>query len=354
MARRDLERPRRLRAARRHLHAGGHVRGDRPGSPPRGPRRHRGRADAARRRFPAPRNWGYDGVAPFAPGARYGDARRPPALRRRAHRSASRSPRRRLQPPRARTAPTSARSAPYYFSEAAPDARGARRSTSTDPAASRCALLRRERACTGSTSTTSTACGSTRATRSIDESAEHFLAELQRPGGSAATRERARPDHRRGPSQPREHGAARGRGRLRPRRRVGGRLPPPVRAAARRGPRGLLRRLHGIGRGSGRGRSGTAGSSPANARPFRWAARDRPHRASRRELRRVPPEPRSGGQPRPRRAASPPGRPGHVAGGLDAVCFSARRRRCCSWGRSGEPRARFSSSPTTTRTSAAA
>ena len=61
-----------LRTACRRLHAGGHVScGDRQARPSRRPRRHRDRTDAGRR-FPGRRNWGYDGVLPFAPDASYG------------------------------------------------------------------------------------------------------------------------------------------------------------------------------------------------------------------------------------------------------------------------------------------
>ena len=121
-----------LRAARRHVHA---ARAPSPASSAKldylaDARRHRDRADAARR-LPGQRDWGYDGVLLFAPDARYGTARGPEAPRRRRARArADGVPRRRLQPLRAR-GQLPARATRRSSSPTATTRRGARRSIST-------------------------------------------------------------------------------------------------------------------------------------------------------------------------------------------------------------------------------
>ncbi len=113
--------------------------------------------------FPGGRNWGYDGVLPFAPDSAYGT---PDDLKRLiddAHGRGPRGlPRRRLQPFRAgRELPARLRAAVLHR---APSTRpGARQSTS--PGA-RCATSSSPMRSTGWRSTASTGCASTRSTRS--------------------------------------------------------------------------------------------------------------------------------------------------------------------------------------------
>jgi maltooligosyltrehalose trehalohydrolase len=111
--------------------------------------------------FPGRFGWGYDGVDLFAPDAPLRHARRHAPLRRRGARARPRRhPRRRLQPPRAR------RQLPRQFSPTtsptATRTSGATRSTSTGPTAGRCASSSSPTPATGSRSSTSTACASTR------------------------------------------------------------------------------------------------------------------------------------------------------------------------------------------------
>ena len=57
-------------------------------------------------------------------------------------------------------------------------------------------------------------------------------------------------------------------------------------------------------------------------------------------LRRLPPEPRPGREPRARRAAAPPGRRRRLARGVRPAAAGAAHARSCSWARSGRRRAR--------------
>ena len=169
-----LERPRPLRAARRHVHAGGHLRrGDRAPRPARRPRRHRDRADAGR---DVPRRAGL-------------------GLRRRLHvgaaprlRRARRASRGSSTPP---TPPASAWSSTSSTTTSGParDARRVRPVLHRPPrnVLGRRARLLRSAACasgrsrtpsSGCATTTSTACGSTPTHAIFDEREPHVLAEL--------------------------------------------------------------------------------------------------------------------------------------------------------------------------------
>ena len=160
--------------------------------------------------FPGSRNWGYDGVLPFAPDPVLRQPRRPQGAGRRGARPRPDGlPRRGLQPLRARgqlPARSTLRSSSPTSSQtpwgAAINFRRARR----------CATSSSTTRSTGSRSTASTGCASTPCTRSTTPRATHILVEL------AATRARA--PGRGAPSPPR----ARERGQPGP-------LPAPRRAA---------------------------------------------------------------------------------------------------------------------------
>ena len=157
-------RARLLRAARRDLHVRGDAR--RRGGPaprPRRPRRHLRRADAGQP-FPGERNWGYDGVQPYAVHEAYGGPPRCSGSSTARTRSASPLPRRRLQPPRARRGTTSPSSAPYFTDRHA--RRGATGSLRRPEAAGRSALRDRRGGASGSATSTWTRSASTRRTRS--------------------------------------------------------------------------------------------------------------------------------------------------------------------------------------------
>ncbi len=165
LARRATARKRPLRAARRHVHHRGHLRrGHRPPRPPRRPRRRRGRAAARRRRSTA-RTAGGTTASTSTPSTR------PTAGRTGSSGSSTHvtsagwgRPRRRLQPPRPqRQLPRRVRRRTSPRRTRPP---GARRSTSTRPAPTRCAAGSSTTRCRGCGTSTSTGCGSTRCTRS--------------------------------------------------------------------------------------------------------------------------------------------------------------------------------------------
>ena len=149
----------------------------------------RDRADAGGRRSPGRRNWGYDGVDLFAPSHALRHARRPAA------RSSTR-----------RTGAASAVILDVVYNHLGPDgdylpafsrhvlhrpaphALGRRASTSTARTASWCARSSSTTRCTGFTSTTSTACGSTRPMRCVDDGRRAFPRRAVTP--ACATRRR--------------------------------------------------------------------------------------------------------------------------------------------------------------------
>ena len=142
--------------------------------------RHHVIRDHAGGRFPGRFGWGYDGVDLFAPTRLYGAPDDLRALRRsRARRWARRDPRR-------RSTTTSGPDGNYLravrdatTSPSGTRTNGARRSTSTDHDSGPVArVLHRTTPHTGSTSFTSTACGSMRRSRSTTRRAEHVLAAL--------------------------------------------------------------------------------------------------------------------------------------------------------------------------------
>ncbi len=157
-----------LRTAHRHVHSAGHL-----GCRARAPAAAGGLGITVLEvmpvaEFPGEFGWGYDGVYLFAPTRLYGAARRLPRVRRRgAPPRPRRHPRRRLQPPRARREFLRPPLAPPT-SRIATRTSGARRSTSTARTPRRCASFSAATPATGSTSSTSTACGSTPRRASID------------------------------------------------------------------------------------------------------------------------------------------------------------------------------------------
>ncbi len=150
--------------------------------------------------FPGRRNWGYDGVYPFAVQDSYGGPRGPETPggrlpRARAGRRAGRG----LQPPGTGGQLPRAISAPTSPTATAPP--GGRRSTSTAPTATRSAAIFIENALYWVDATaTSTPCASTRCTRSSTSRRDPFLQELAeaveeqrgapRPAGPPDRRER--------------------------------------------------------------------------------------------------------------------------------------------------------------------
>ena len=161
-----IERPGPLRAARRHLHARGHVRGRDPApARPARARRHGDRADAGRR-VPRPPRLGLRRRLPVGRAVLLRRPGRAAAARRRRPRRGPRgAPRRRLQP-RRRLRREGAEAFGPYFTDALRDAVGRgdqlrRRATPTPSASGRCRAPS-----TGCATSTSTACGSTRCTRS--------------------------------------------------------------------------------------------------------------------------------------------------------------------------------------------
>ena len=295
----------RLRAARRHLHAGRHVRGARgSGSASCAISASRPIELMPVAEFAGTRNWGYDGVCLYAPSRTYG---RPDDLRalRRCALTGSASP-------------SSSTSSTTTSGPRAPTCRSSIRSTSPiatprpwgggvnlDGPGSRCraALHRRQRGVTGSASTSSMACGSTRRTRSSTTG---------RRTSWRRSRPRYAPPHR-------------GRWRFMPRitatsqpssmRRSDGGwgldgvwaddFHHVLRAPPRRRPARLLPGLHRIRRRAGAdAAAGLAVHGPAlGAR--QGAARHRPVAPADVPVRRLPAESRSDRQPRDRRSAAP-------------------------------------------------
>ncbi len=137
--------------------------------------------------FPGARGWGYDGVYLSAAQSSYGG---PEGLARlvggRARGGARRGAGRGLQP-RRRLRREGARGLRPLLHREVRDRRGAARSTTTTPSATRCAsgCSRAPRA--GCATSASTACAWTPSTRSCDSSAEHVVA------GGGAARARAEP-----------------------------------------------------------------------------------------------------------------------------------------------------------------
>ena len=351
-------RARDLRAARGHLHA-------RAAPSRRWPRGCRTCADLGvtaielmpRRRVSRGRATGATTAWPCSPP--HAATARPEALRRlvdAAHRlRPRRPPRRRLQPPRARTATTCRSSCRPTSPTGTQERRGATRVNLDGRGSRRRALvLPRERAATGSASTTSTACASTPTHALEDSGPRHFLARAgARPCASEARAAGRRvvviaEDDRNLDRlvRPRDGG------RLRPRRPCG-----PTTSTTSSG--GLLAGdTRGLLRATTAARPRT--SRPRSRRGWFYTGQ---HVAARRAaprgtdpsalalaaLRVLHPEPRPGGQPRARRAAEPARQPAGVPRGVGAAARRCPRRRCSSWGRSGRRAPRSSTSPTTRR-----
>ena len=201
--------------------------------------------------------WGYDGVDLFAPSHLYGapdDFRRVRRSRRTARASASSS---------TSSTTTSVRSATTCAPFARPTSpiatrtSGATRSISTATTPGRCASSSSPTPATGSTSFTSTACGSTRRSRSSTDrrrtcwsrSAERVREKAARPPDDHRRRERAA-------GYP--AGAAGRAWRIRARRPVERRLPSQRDGGADRARRGVLQRHAGASRRSSSRRPSTA------------------------------------------------------------------------------------------------
>ena len=154
--------------------------------------------------FPGRWGWGYDGVDLYAVHDGYGGPAALAAVRRRlprprAGRRASTS----CTTTSARAATTSRGSVPTSPRRTTP--RGARRSTSTTRAPSRCDGSSSRTPCAGSATSTSTPCASTPSTSSRTTRRTHYLAELS--DAVAAPGRRARPPPRpRGRERPQRHG----------------------------------------------------------------------------------------------------------------------------------------------------
>ena len=170
---------------------------------------------------PARRGWGYDGVDLCAPHHAYGgpdglkrlvDACHAPGPRRRA--------RRRLQPPRPDGEPPR-RFGPYFTDRH--HTPGARPSTSTARAATRCGASSSTTPASGCATTTSTGCGSTPCTPS--STTRHATSSSELADEVRGAGRRARPaavaDRRERPATTPAFVRPAERGRLRPRRRVG-------------------------------------------------------------------------------------------------------------------------------------
>ena len=209
-------------------------------------------------------------------------------------------------------------------------------------------VLHRPTPATGSRSFISTACASTRRSRSTIDPPEHIVTADRtaraRGGGTPAHR------HRRGErAAGHAAGAADRRRRLRPRRAVERRLPSQRDGGAHRASRGVLlrhaRRAAGVHLG-GEVRVSVPGPVlPLAAEPSRHAGVG-PAAVG---VRRLPAEPRSGGEFRPRAARRQADEPRPLArdDGAAAACRPARR--CCFKGRSSRPRRRFCISPISSR-----
>ena len=216
-----------LRAARRHLHAGGDLGRGRRGSSPHWPTLGITVLEVMPvAEFPGRFGWGYDGVDLFAPTRLYGTPDDFRALRRpRPRARARRDPRRGLQPPRPRRQlPHAVLAALLHRPLQERVGRGAQ--LRRRRLGGRCASSSSPTPATGSTSSTSTACGSTprrpsSTTRpSTSSPAIAARARGRRPAAGAIflVAENEPQDARLRP--------ARRAGRLRPRRALERRLPP--------------------------------------------------------------------------------------------------------------------------------
>ena len=226
------DRSRHLRAARRHLHPGGHVCRRRRSTRVAGaPRRHRDRADAGRR-FPGPLELGLRRRVALCAGALLRIAGRPAASRRsRSRPRAGRRPRRRLQPPRPRRElPAGVQPTLLHRPSPHPVGLGAQSRSAAQPRGQK-RFSSRTRP-TGFTSFASTACGSTPRTRS--STTARVISSQSWPRRCAQSARRpARVDLRRGSSQSGRPSQAGIRRRLGAGRRVG-RRPAPSAAPPRR------------------------------------------------------------------------------------------------------------------------
>ena len=141
--------------------------------------------------FPGRRNWGYDGVLPFAPDAALRHARRPEAPgRRRARARPDGAARRRLQPLRPRGQLPARATRRTFFNPTRHTPWGAAINFDGPRQPRRCATSSSTTRCTGSRSSTSTACASTRCTRSHDDSRPHIADEIAQALRSGPGRER--------------------------------------------------------------------------------------------------------------------------------------------------------------------
>ena len=195
--------------------------------------------------------WGYDGVNLYAPTRLYGTPDDLRAFVDRAHAlGPRRDPRRRLQPPRARRQ-LSVGFLPRLLHRPLHERLG-RGDQFRSVAAGTGAASSRTPA-TGSTSTISTACASTRRRTSSDASPEHVIAELIRQARAAAG---ARAIFVVAENEPQDtHAGPRpGGGRVRRRRALERRLSSHGAGGADREARGVLPRLQGLGAGAHLGR----------------------------------------------------------------------------------------------------
>ena len=320
-------RPRDLRAARRHVHS---PRAPSPAARQRLPelarsRRHRDRADAGRR-VRRRAQLGLRRRRPVRAVAELRPARRSARLRRRGARArprrASSTSSTTTSARKARTCRSSTRT---YLTDRHATPWGGGDQSGRPGLATPCAASSSTTRCTGCASTTSTACGSTRRTRSLDDSRAHIVAELAaavRSAAGLAGGASIAEDHR-NLARARSNRAERGGWGLDGvwaddfhhvlRRRLAG-------DSAR-----LLPGLHRLDRRAGADAAGRAGSSPASTRAHGDArARHRSVDDADAPLRRLPAESRSGRQSRDRRSPAPRDRRRGVAGGEHAA---ADRRR---------------------------
>ena len=305
--------------------------------------------------FPGRHSWGYDGVAPYAVHEPYGG---PAALQRfvdAAHAPRPRGlPRRGLQPPRPRRElprRDRARTSPTPTSP-----RGARRSTSTAPAATRCAAGCSTTCCCGCATSTSTACGSTPCTSCTTTRA---AARCWRRCPARSTRSPPRPAGRCGwsPSptattpapSPRAAPATRSAGSGCTRQWADD-VHHALHVALTGETQGYYADFADPG-GAGQGAAQRRSSTTAPTRPSAAARHGRPVDAATVPGWRfvgVAADPRPGRQPGPGRPALGAARSTPACSpAAPRSCSPRRGRRCCSWGRSGAPARRGSSSPTT-------
>ena len=297
-------RPGPLRAARRHLHAGGHVRRDHPAAA-------RTCSDLGVTaielmpvaQFPGSRNWGYDGVLPYAAQNTYGG---PHGLQQ----LVDAGPRGTGSPSSSTSSTTT--SAPRattshefgpYFTDQYKTPWGA--AVNYDDAGSdavRDFVLDNARMWLEEFHLDGLRLDAVHAI--YDLGARHILRAIKEVADDVAAQHGPRdPRHRRErPERPAHRPAARAR-RARAGRAVERRLPPRrPRAAHRRAPRLLrrLRRARAPGQGARTRRSCTPATYSPHPRPQARRPADGP---ARRPVRRLHPEPRPGRQPRPRRPA---------------------------------------------------